>query len=217
MRKVIHSNPGGFTLAELIIGLVVLAILAGATAAVATSVTRGWQVGESNQTSTLTISRTMLRIQDKLQRSRFMGQFYRGTLSTNSGTDPAAILFWREDDNGDGKMQLDETQLLEFDRANNDLVVWEVSFSSPTTRAAQNGPFPTTMLTDSNAITNYKALPYVKKYAITHKVLGAIFDVITPTNASVCLTFEYRLKFNGPNGESVEYGTATQRMPAPAS
>jgi hypothetical protein len=127
-------------------------LVGAATAAVASSVTRGWNMGETNQTSSLTITRTMLRMQDKMQRARFYGQLDRGSVSQPSRQPAAAILFWREDDNNDGKMQLDETQLLDLRPDAKDLVVWESSFPNATTRATQNGPFPTSTLTANSVI-----------------------------------------------------------------
>ena len=70
-----------FTLAELIIGLLLLAIIGGATAAVAAAMSRGWQLGESSATSSITITRTLLRIQDKIQRAKALGQWRGGSLS----------------------------------------------------------------------------------------------------------------------------------------
>lgn len=200
-----------FTLAELIVGLLLLAIIGGATAAVAAAVSRGWQAGEAKRTSGLTITRTMLRIQDKIQRAKVLGEWRAGSVSDPKSTHGAALLFWREDANADGKMQLDETQLLEYDPVTEWLLVWEMEFPDPVTRSINNGPFPKSMLSDVNAIDDYKMFSYVKKYAITRKVLGAQFNLITPSSPSQRPQFEFRLRFNGPNGETVEYGTASPR------
>jgi type II secretory pathway pseudopilin PulG len=202
-----------FTLPELILGMLLLVLVGAATAAVASSVTRGWNMGETNQTSSLTITRTMLRMQDKMQRARFFGQLDRGSIANPAVNPPAAILFWRDDDNNDGKMQLDETQLLTYDPTGKELVVWEVVFPNATTRATQNGPFPTSMLTANNAVSTYKSMVYANKYTITRNVLAAAFDVITPSAGRPA--FEFRLKFDGTRGQAVQYGTATQRMITP--
>jgi hypothetical protein len=203
-----------FTLAELVLGMLLLVLVGAATAAVASSVTRGWSMGETNQTSSLTITRTMLRMQDKMQRARFYGRVEPGKIDDDS-CNPAAVLFWREDDDGDGKMQLDETQLLAYDATAKELIVWEIVFPNATTRAAQNGPFPTSMLTGGSAIDTYKSMVYAKKYTITRNVRGAAFDVITPSAGRP--TVEFRLKFDGTRGQTVQYGTATQRMITPAT
>ena len=207
MRYVNQSATRGFTLAELVIGLVVLALVGGATSAVALAVSRGWQAGETNATSNLVITRTMIRIQDKLKRAKVVGEWRAGSVSSNVGPG-AAVLFWRDDDNADGQMQLDETQLLEYDATAQQLVVHEASFPNPTTRAAHNGPFDSTMLSNVGAIDTYKAMVYKKRYAITNGVRGASFNVINPSTASQRRTFEFTLKFRGANGDSLEYGTA---------
>lgn len=199
---------------ELMIGLLVLVLVGGASAAVAMAVSRGWQHGENTATSSIVISRTMHRIQDKMQRARFTGQWRAGSVSSTSGAG-AAVLIWRGDDNGDGKMQLEETQLLEHDPAKRELLICEASFPDAVTRAAMNGPFPTSMLTAPNAIDEYKDLLHKKTYAINKDVRGAAFNVITPANGSQRQTFEYTLKFRGVNGDVLEYGTATSRWSAP--
>jgi type II secretory pathway pseudopilin PulG len=196
---------GAFTLAELIIGLLLLAIIGSATAALATAVTRGWQVEEGTVSSTLTITRTMLRIQDKIQRAKSLGQFRAGSLTPAPTSDGAALLFWRDDANGDGEIQFNETQLLEHDPLNNTLLLWETAFT---------GPFTKAMLNEPNAIGEYKLLPHAGSQVMTRGVLGAAFTVITPPTASQRQTFEFRLKFSGPNGQAVEYGTASPRSPS---
>ncbi|HEV2293501.1 MAG TPA: hypothetical protein VGR35_06565 [Tepidisphaeraceae bacterium] len=203
--------PVGFTLAELIIGLLLLAIIGGAAAALASAVTRGWQLGEATHTSSLTIARTMLRVQDKMQKAKATGEWRPGSVSDPKTAPGAAILLWRDDPDGDGRMQLEETQLLEYEEPTKCLVVWEVEFPDAVTRTVNNGPFPKTMLSDANAINDYKALKHVKKYAITRNVLGAQFNLINPTTALQRPMFEFRLKFNGANGQTVEYGTASPR------
>ena len=200
-----------FSLAELIIGLLVLSIVGGAVAAVAAAVSRGWQAGEATTTANLTVARTMLRIQDRMQLVKLIGQWRAGSVSSPGSVPGAAILFWRDDDNGDSLMQLDETQLMEYDPATKNLLVWEPEFPDPATRAWFNGPFPTSMLTGSTAISDYKQLAYKRTFPIARDVLGMSFNVITPATASQRLTVEFQLKFKGPMGESVEYGTAAAR------
>ena len=205
------ARPPAFTLAELIIGLLLLVIIGGAAAGLAAAMSRGWQAGESAGSSNMTISRTLLRIQDKIQRAKALGQWRGGSLSPGGGAQGAAIFFWREDANGDGKMQLEETQILEHDPSTKRLIVWETKFPDDVTRATHDGPFATTMLSGATAIDDYKVLPHTKKYVITRGVLGAAFHLITPTTPEQRPQFEFRLKFNGPTGETVEYGTSSPR------
>jgi prepilin-type N-terminal cleavage/methylation domain-containing protein len=211
----LRTCPRGFTLAELIIGLLLLVIIGATTAAVASSVSRGWQLGESKGASTLTINRTMLRVQNKVQRCKFMGQWRAGSVSSPNSVPGAALLFWRDDVNDDGLMQLDETEMLEYDPAEQTLVVWEMSYPNATARASNNGPFPTTMLTGATAIDDYKGMLYKARNVITKNVQGASFNVITPTTASQRATVEFQLKFDGPDGTTLQYGTAMPRSPIP--
>ena len=207
--KLAHRQ--GFTFAELIIGLLLLALIGGATAAVAAAISRGWKVGESTATSSITITRTLIRIQDKIQRAKALGQWRAGSLNPGVGAEGAALLFWRDDANGNGKMELEETQLLEHDPVQNELTVWETEFPDPLTRTAFNGPFATTLLSGATAIDDHKARPYSKKHTITRGVRGVIFNLITPTAAEQRPQFDFQLRFQGPNGEVVEYGTSSPR------
>jgi type II secretory pathway pseudopilin PulG len=212
-RGAAEARRRAFTLAELIVGLLLLAIIGGATAAVAAAMSRGWQIGQTTNAASLTVTRTMLRIQDKVQRAKVIGQWCAGSLSASENVPAAAVLFWRGDDNADGAMQLDETQLLEYDRATQSLVLWEASFPDPVTRTAQNGPFPSAMLSEPNAINDYKQLMHKKTYPMTRNVLGATFNVVVPSHAPNRPTLEFRVKMVGPNGPTVEYGAASPRAP----
>ncbi len=197
--------PRAFTLAELIIGMLLLAIIGGATAAVASAISRGWQIGEATTSSTLTITRTMLRIQDKVHRAKVLGQWYPGSVGdVADSAQGAAVFFWRADTNNDGEMQLAETEVLEHNPRLDALVVWGTT---------SNGSFPTTMLNEPNAIQNFKAMPGATSHIITNGVLGAAFNVVTPTAPTSRAQLEWRLRFAGPAGETVEYGTASQRAP----
>ena len=207
--KLAHRQ--GFTFAELIIGLLLLALIGGATAAVAAAISRGWQVGTSTASSSITISRTLIRIQDKVQRAKALGECRSGSLNPGVGAEGAALFFWREDVDGDGKMQLEETQILEHDPVTKELVIWDTEFPDPLTRVNSNGPFATTMLSAANAITQHKARPYSKKHTITRGVRGAVFNLITPTAAEQRPQFDFQLKFDGPNVEVVECGTSSPR------
>jgi hypothetical protein len=111
-------------------------------------------------------------------------------------------------------MQLEETQLLEYDPAAKELVVHEIVFPEAVTRAAHNGPFEPATLSTATAISDYKAMTYRKQYTITRNVQGATFNVIPASSATAKRAqFEFRLKFNGANGATVEYGTASPRSP----
>ena len=209
-----RADRGAFTLAELIIGLLVLAFVGGATAAVASALSRGWQLGESSAASTLTITRTMLRIQHKVQRAALLGQWHPGSIDPLPGNaQGAALFFWRGDANGDGQMQLAETEILEHDPNTRSLLVWETSFPDALTEHQHNQVFPTTMLNEPFAIQSYKTMPHTKRRVITRNVTAAAFAVITPTAATSRAQFEWRLRFAGPSGDTVEYGTASQRAP----
>ncbi len=213
-RRILNPETRrAFTLAELIIGLLLLAIIGGASAGVASAISRGWQMGEANHTSNLTITRTMLRIQDKVQRAKVMGEWRAGSVDAPETGPGAAVLFWRDDANGDDMMQLDETQLLEYDPGTKQLIVHEVAFPDPITRAANNGPFSSTILSEPNAIEDYKKLTYRTDYAMTRGVLGVAFNLKRPSSPSQQLQFEFQLRFNGPSGETFEYGTGSPRAP----
>ena len=206
-----YARPRAFTLAELIIGLLLLVIIGGAAAGLAAAMSRSWQAGESTATSSMTITRTLIRLQDKIQRAKALGQWRGGSLTPGPGAQGAAIFFWREDANGDGKMQLEETQILEHDPSTNRMNVWETKFPDAVTRATHDGPFETTLLSGATAIDDYKVLPHTKKYTMTRKVRGAAFHLITPTTPEQRPQFDFRLKFDGPSGETVEYGTSSPR------
>ncbi len=224
MKRSTQNNKRGLTLVELVIGLVVLSMVAGATSALMTAVGIGWTHGNQIEVGTSLSTQAMVRIQKILRAAKQIGACRMGAIS-GSPSQAAAVLVWKGDLNRDGKVQASELALIEH-QSNADpdiaqLVCWEISY--PTTwTSAQKQTADVTMVDDAiyadSEITSFKAMANVRAAGIVTCVTAAEFHRID-SSSTVRPALEYALKFNKDGMEIVKYGRSTSRTPAtlPAS
>jgi type II secretory pathway component PulJ len=103
-----------FTLGELVIGIAMTAMVGAALAAFTMSVSQAWTANERIEASATIANGAMARTGALFRRSLAVGAYRPGSLD-NSDPQSAAVLVWRADLNGDGRIQLSELELLVFD------------------------------------------------------------------------------------------------------
>jgi type II secretory pathway pseudopilin PulG len=200
----------GFTLVELILGMLVTTLVMGTMAAFMSAVGRGWTASESTQATTNITAQAHLRIQRLLREARQIGAVRTGALD-GSATSNAAVLYWKGDANSDNKIQLSELALLEYHPSADPkdaltLRLYQAVLPSGT---------PDTTITDDNEIftdaeiDTFRNLSFVKDtYTIVaRKVNGVEFHKDDATT-QIRPTLDYLIVF--PSGET-EFGTVTPR------
>lgn len=218
-RREAHSRRrAGLTLAELLIGLLVTSLVASAVSAVMVSVGAGWRTGESSVSSSASTGQAMARLQRILRTARQIGAVRAGGLT--GGTQDAAVALWKQDANGDGRIQFSELALIEHslgaDPLESVLRMYDVSFPSTMTLAQKQAADATLVddcIYDANQITTFKSMTYVRSTVLAGRVMAAQFRRIDGA-ATVRPRLEYALRFD-EGGESVtKYGTTALRTPA---
>jgi prepilin-type N-terminal cleavage/methylation domain-containing protein len=204
----------GFTLMELTIGMMVTAMVAGASAALLSAVGQGWTQSDSTQDNSLNIVQTHLRIQRVLRGAKQLGLCHAGAIE---GSSSAAILIWKADTNLDSQMQFSELALLEHDPADGIIRYYEVVYPSnwtPAQKTAADTPaLANDEIYDEGAIDAFKAISYVHATILARGVTGAEFHSFD-SSTSLRPSLDYVLKF--PNGTDfrLEYGSAAVRTPS---
>lgn len=119
---------GGFTITELLLGIVISSMTLGALAALALAVGQEWENSQPKQWQNPSATPTRIsayqstaRLEYLIRNSRYLG--WAGVSSNNSGS---AVFLWMGDYNGNGTMQLGEIALLEFDKAAGTLTKYQL-------------------------------------------------------------------------------------------
>src|SRR3954453_19167418 len=95
----------GFTLVELCLGLVVVAMVMSAVAAFALAVSNCWKFSDASQSALLTGNQALARLQRHLHDAKRTGYCTRRQ---------ATLVYWQADANGDGQMQFSELAMITY-------------------------------------------------------------------------------------------------------
>src|ERR1041385_375240 len=208
---------GGFTFAELLIGLVIMGMVVSAIGVILFTVADGWQATESSQTVSAATRQASAQIYRLLQSAKYIGlatsdgQFINsggGAGSPPAGGIGGTVLFWRGDlVTADNAMQLGEVGLIEHDLATQTLRFWYV----PTSDGTCGTTVHLADISDSQDALDLKANSHAKCQILAHNVTDVTFSGynVGSTTQKSCVEFFIKYLIDGRG--SVEYGVATLR------
>lgn len=209
-----RTPPGGFTLPELILGIAITAMVGASCAAVALSVSTGWQHADNSNAEYLTKGRTSLYVQSLLRGAKQLGVVRSGSLESPTSGTAATVIFWRADLNEDKQVQLKEIALLQHSVGDSRLLLYQASFATAAVESTANITVPAAYLSGSMAPELFKASSYVSARVAGRGVVGARFDAINTASATQRPSLEFLLKVKlGTAAASYEYGSGTLRPP----
>lgn len=198
----------GFTLPELILGLLITSLIASALASLAYAVSQQWQSADGSQSIGLISRQAMLRLESTLRSAKYVGYVAADASKTQNGKTAmtgAGVIFWAGDANADGQMQLSEIAMIEHDGFNSSLVIWTAPNPNP------NGVCFATDIDSAADVTNFKKVASSK--VMIPDVTGAVFTVQNSGSASQKPAIEYTLTFTKSGQQTVRYGMVTLRSP----
>jgi hypothetical protein len=203
----------GLTLAELVLGMLVVALVASAVSAVAMAVSTGWKQSEMSSSATLSGSRAGNYLESVFRGSIALGTWRAGSVDSPAASSSALVLIWRGDRNGDRRIQVDELALIQHDVASAQLILYAADYPDAASRAAYNATLANSFLTDATAADAFKSKAYVVPQTIARRVTGAQFNIINRDSSTVRPTFVFVLKHQSSDGTSsaVQYGSASLR------
>jgi type II secretory pathway component PulJ len=219
-RRRRRRRGAGFTLFELMIGMLVTSMVVGAAAALMTAVAQGWTQSESVGNSSNRVVMTHLRLQRILRSAKQLGAYRAGALE---GTSSASVLIWKDDANLDGKIQFSEIALLEFSPSDGKLRYYEVNYPAGWTDAQKTAADTPAQDDDEiydrdsqpDPIDSFKSAAYVPDadhaMVLAAGISGAEFHKYDSTSTTRP-RFEYLLNFTLTDGSTeTEYGAVSSR------
>ena len=214
----------GFTLMELVMGMIVTGLVMSAIAALLSAVAMGWQQsGATQETSTHRVQ-AHARMHRLLKGVKQIGAVRGGSI--HGTATPAAAMLWKGDANGDNKVQFSELALLIHEggvgTSEGYLAYYDVAYpanwSAEQVSEADTPALPDNDIFKDSSINWFRTLDHVRSTLVMTNVVGATFTRTDGANITRP-SLDYVLTIDKGDGPHVEYGTASVRPPAalPAS
>jgi type II secretory pathway pseudopilin PulG len=216
-----RARARAFTLLELTIGLVVMAMVLGAVSAFSLSVSRAWENSDALQSSSLTCSQVTMRLLNELRTVQGFGAVIAGTATPNTSraaVAPAAVLLWKRDGtsnnnytDADGKIEYSELELIEYEPSadkttGRSLYTW-------TATPLIDLQMSRTVFNDPATIAEFKKIATRRRLA--SNLDGAKFYVLNGTSTVQRPIFEFALSFVRDQAVvTTQYGAVSLRVPA---
>jgi prepilin-type N-terminal cleavage/methylation domain-containing protein len=108
-----HCPRRGFTLIELCLGLIIVAMVMSALAAFALAVSNCWKYSDASEASAISGNQAVIRLQRRLHDAKRVGYCRPAP--------QAALVYWTGDADGDGRMQFSELAMIRFDETEHTL------------------------------------------------------------------------------------------------
>src|SRR5262249_21866611 len=92
----LSRSRAGFTLFELVLGMMIPALVTAPSAALLSAVAQGWKASDSSSDNSLTIMQTHQRLQRVLRAAKQIGACRTGAIE---GSSSGCVLLWKADTN----------------------------------------------------------------------------------------------------------------------
>jgi hypothetical protein len=204
MMRPTFTSFRAFTLVELCLGLIVVAMVMSALAAFALAVSNCWKYSDASQGSAITGSRAVARLQRRLHDAKRIG-YYR--------TSPPALVYWTDDANADGRMQFSELAMVALNPDTHNLELCQPKLGS----GESDEVVTYNEFMDAAVASRFEG--HSTKTPLLGHVASVAIDVQHPNDAAMAPTVQVMLTFSPASpaqAGTTELVTATLRGPAPA-
>jgi hypothetical protein len=217
----------GFTMAELMLGMIITSMVMSAVAAVMISVTEGWDQGKYVQAVSVSLLQLQVRLGRIFQGAAYVAQSQSGSLSGTGS--PAQIFFWMNDTWGgspDGIPQWGEMGLIVYDAPTQSLYLYSAIPTSQMTAGqltAAGAEVSWSQASGASAIAAFEGNSWVKKTTLagpgpnavtgdTTVVTGAHIAVDWLSSASQKPTVEFQVAESRGGESATMYGSFVLRV-----
>jgi type II secretory pathway component PulJ len=219
----LHRRRTGFTLAELMIGMLVTALVLAALAAFTSAVAEGWNQSDGTQDAALEAHQAYQRLNHYLSSALYIAQPQAGSSSTS-------VFFWANDNwnsdginAGDECPELGEMNLIQFDSTTN--TIWLYQPIAPTAMnssalTAASTPQTYSEITATSAPAAFLADEFYTQIPLAHDVTSASLDCIGINSTTQRPIVEVTMtlsKTDAATGQTTstftQYGSITLRAP----
>jgi Tfp pilus assembly protein PilV len=223
-----RTQHRGFTVVELAMGLVIVAMIMLAIAGIMTGVAQAWTDQEMNQSTQVQANQIYARVQHILSAAKYVAQ-YSGSLS---GSSAGSILFWRADDYpaspNDETVQAGEMALIWQDPTTSTLWLYEAlpyAQMSAAQYASAGQVYTWTYWTTPSTVAAFKTSNFLQYIPLggpgslsnpsTYlQVTGAQFYAYSLAGTSQLPVVEFALAFSRNNQSLNLYSSTTLRGPS---
>jgi prepilin-type N-terminal cleavage/methylation domain-containing protein len=209
-----------FTLAELLIGLAVTAIVLTALATFTMAVAQNWTSDDGTQQLATQSGQIYNRVSFNLASAKYIAQVQAGSLDGTAST-PGSVYYWAADDwNGisDEAPEVGEMALIQHDPTTGTLWLYapiNASAMNASQLSAAGTPLTYANITDPAWPATFKSLSYVTRTALATSVTGAVFAVNWMNSTTQRPVVECTLVLNrGTQSPVTQYCTITLRSPS---
>jgi len=218
-----HRTFRGFLLAELLMGLVIVALVMLGAAAIMEAVATGWNDQDVTRSTQMQANQTYLRVQNALEGAKFIGY---------SNSSPGEIFFWQNDNFGGvegGDPCIGEMALLQYDSTTKTLWLYKCLPKSEMSGSQQTAASAVWTLSDidqqSYATQFSQNYNFVQKQALggpgdeandgtRMQVEGFQVSVNSLSSSTQLPVIEYSITFQQTDGTSLTlYNTTTIKGP----
>jgi hypothetical protein len=208
------KQPRAFTVVELSFGLVVTSLVMAAVAAFLLAVAQGWRYSDQVETTSMHAWQASVRLVRTVQAARLIGAVSPGDIFAAT-PNPAAVIVWTKDTNGDGAIQGAECAMVEHDDVQQVLRLYPAGQGDATT------VLPWATFTSPAVLNNFKVGRTWHPIAVGVERVRFAPHGTSGTALSPSLEYTMRIVAKGSNagekdvsGRSVlEYGTCVVRAP----
>jgi hypothetical protein len=204
----------GFTLTELLLGIVISSMTLAALAALAMAVGQEWENSapkywQDPNATPIRVSpyQSTARIEDIIKHARHLG--WAGVKSDGSGS---AAFLWMSDDVGAGQIQLCEVVLLEYVAATGILTMYQV----PTTASNAMTDLTYNSINTEGCVSEFKARTNVLPSArvVLRNVVRFVPSACNLSNSLMRPSLEYVLEVRAGSRNRCEYRAVGLRSPS---
>ena len=208
-------SRSGFTIVELTMGLIVMAIILLALAGLAVAMGNGWRATEKQDNLQVARRQTSAQIYYNVRAARYIGVATSDGGGGGGGSSSgASIIFWKGDANAGKTMYAYQVAVIQHDMGASTLKLYQL----PQTASGSMIEFKDCDVDDSGDIEKFKQMNGVTSQVIGRNVSSVTFKVLPIGTSQSTQSLEFQIKYKSDDQEQLEYGTATVRGPqAPPS
>jgi prepilin-type N-terminal cleavage/methylation domain-containing protein len=216
MDRLPNHFRGGFTLVELMMGLVVMAIIFGALAALSLATGNGWQATESQDNLQVARRQTSTQMYYNIRAAKFIGSATADNSNSSGAATSlgASVIFWKGDKDPGKTMYAWQIAVIEHDLATSTLRLYQL----PQTASGAMTEFKDCDVDDSSDVEKFKKISGVTCQVIGRNISSVNFKVLPIGSTRQSQVLEFQIRYKSGEQEQLEYGSATVRVPqAPPS
>ena len=211
MYRLRNKSRGGFTLVELMMGLLVMSIIFAALAGLALAMSKGWSATSTQDNLQVARRQTSTQMYYNVRSAKFIGAATADNSNTSGGSSSqgAAVIFWKGDKDPGSVMYAYQIAVIEHDIPTSTLRLYQLPQSAPGAMTEFKG----CDVDDSGDVDKFKKMTGVTCQVIGRNVSSVSFKMLPAGGTRQSQQLEFQIRYKSGDQEQLEYGTATVRVP----